>query len=153
MNYAEIHRYDIANGPGVRVSLFVSGCPHHCKGCFNAITWDKEYGKPFTKQEEDEIIEALKPDYISGFSVLGGEPLALYNINGVKNICKRIKEEVKKPIWIWTGYIYEKLSKEQKEVLKYADVLVDGPFIEELKDYKIQYAGSSNQRVINLNKQ
>lgn len=151
MNYAEIHYFDIANGPGVRVSLFVSGCPHHCKGCFNAVTWDKEYGKPFTRENENEIIHFLNNfDYIEGFSVLGGEPLAPYNLEGVKNICKRVKEETGKPIWMWTGYVYENLSDEQKDILEYVDVLIDGPFIEEMKDYKIQYAGSSNQRVLRL---
>lgn len=150
MNYAEIHKFDIANGPGVRVSLFVSGCPHHCKGCFNSETWPKEYGQEFTDETMKELLELLKPDYIEGFSVLGGEPLAPYNVDKVKEIVKRIKEETRKPIWLWTGYIYENLNEKQKEVLKYVDTLIEGPFVEELKDYKIQYAGSSNQRVLRL---
>lgn len=155
MRYADIHMYDIANGPGIRVSLFVSGCSHKCKHCFNQVAWDYNYGKDFTRETENEIIHFLKYDYIEGLSVLGGEPLDPKNIDVVLSFLKRIKSENKKPIWLWTGYTYEYLYDnvpQFEELTKYVDVLIDGEFVEGLKDYRLKYRGSSNQRVIDLSK-
>ena len=130
MNYAEIKKVDIANGPGVRVSLFVSGCRNHCKGCFNPETWDFDYGRPFTRETEDEIIEALRPSWIQGLSILGGEPTEEENAG------------------LYSGYTYEALR--DKEILTLVDVLVDGPFLLELKDAGLAFRGSRNQRIIDL---
>ncbi|MBR4874817.1 MAG: anaerobic ribonucleoside-triphosphate reductase activating protein [Clostridia bacterium] len=159
MNYSAIKPYDVANGVGVRVSLFVSGCTHHCKGCFNPETWDFNFGKEFTKEQEDEIIEALKPSYIKGFSLLGGEPFEPQNQEVLAPFLKRIKETYpEKTIWCYTGYLLdEELLKESraktentKEMLSYIDVLVDGEFHEEEKDLSIRFRGSRNQRIIDV---
>ncbi len=160
MNYAEIKKYDIANGTGVRVSLFVSGCTHHCKNCFNQIAWDFKYGKEFTDQTADELIEALSHDYITGLTLLGGEPMEPENQRGLLPFIKRLKEELpKKTIWCFTGYILENdiLSgrahiEVTDELISYFDVLVDGPFIEQLKDITLKFRGSSNQRLIDMKK-
>ncbi len=159
MNYGEIKKCDIANGEGVRVSLFVSGCTHHCKGCFNEETWDFNFGKPFTKDTQDEIIKALAPSYISGLSLLGGEPFERPNQIELLPLLKRVKEMYpKKNIWCYTGYLFNKelLSDSRArgeytdEMLKFIDVLVDGKFIEELKDISLAFCGSSNQRIIDV---
>lgn len=159
MNYCEIKNCDIANGLGVRVSLFVSGCTHHCKGCFNEDTWDFNYGKPFTKEIEDQIIEYLKPDYIQGLSLLGGEPFEKANQRVLLPFLKRVKKAYPdKTIWCYSGYLLdEELLKESRarceatdEMLSLIDVLVDGEFVEELKDISLKFKGSSNQRVIDL---
>jgi len=159
MNYANIKYCDIANGPGVRVSLFVSGCRHHCKNCFNQETWDFLFGKPFTEEVLINLIDNLKYDYISGFSLLGGEPFEPENQKSLVNILKVIKNTYpEKSIWCWTGWNLDKeLSKGGSkyteytdEMLSYIDVLVDGPFIEELKNVKLVFRGSSNQRIIDL---
>lgn len=159
MNYADIKEFDVANGTGVRVSLFVSGCTHHCKGCFNEATWDFNYGNYFTKENEDKIIEFLAPDYIQGFSILGGEPFEYINQLGLLPLVKRIKEKYpSKNIWCYTGYDYEKdilgemtqKWETTKELLSYIDILVDGEFVEELKDLKLRFKGSSNQRIIDV---
>lgn len=161
MNYATIKKCDVANGPGVRVSLFVSGCSHHCKGCFNREAWDYNYGNAFTDKEENEVMEALKPDYIKGLSLLGGEPLDLKNQEGLLPIVKKAKELYPdKPIWCYTGYLFDKqvigeMSKNNEttnELLKYIDYVVDGQFVEGLKDPKLQFRGSSNQRIIDVQK-
>lgn len=161
MNYGTIKKYDIADGPGVRVSLFVSGCRHHCKGCFNAETWDFQYGKPYTKETEREILEALKPDYIAGFTVLGGEPFEPENQVEVVKILKKVREVYpEKTIWCYTGYLYDVdlieggkvYTDVTKEMLSYIDTLVDGEFIEEQKDISLQFRGSRNQRIIELSK-
>lgn len=161
MNYATIKKCDVANGPGVRVSLFVSGCSHHCKGCFNREAWDYNYGNAFTDKEENEVMEALKPDYIKGLSLLGGEPLDLKNQEGLLPIVKKAKELYPdKPIWCYTGYLFDKqvigeMSKNNEttnELLKYIDYVVDGQFVEGLKDPKLQFRGSSNQRIIDVKK-
>lgn len=150
MNYAKIKKIDIANGPGVRVSLFVSGCRNHCKGCFNPETWDFNYGKPFTMRVIDEILEALAPEHIAGLTVLGGDPMEPENIIGVDALCRAVKEKYPdKTIWIYTGYVYERL-KNVVNVMDYIDVLVDGPFIEGLKDISLRFRGSSNQRIIDI---
>jgi anaerobic ribonucleoside-triphosphate reductase activating protein len=149
MNYAEIKKVDIANGPGVRVSLFVSGCRNHCKGCFNPETWDFDYGRPFTRETEDEIIEALRPSWIQGLSILGGEPTEEENAAVLIPFLKRVRAALPdKDIWLYSGYTYEALR--DKEILTLADVLVDGPFLLELKDAGLAFRGSRNQRIIDL---
>ena len=149
MNYAEIKKVDIANGPGVRVSLFVSGCRNHCKGCFNPETWDFDYGRPFTKETEDEIIEALRPSWIQGLSILGGEPTEEENAAVLIPFLKRVRAALPdKDIWLYSGYTYDSLR--DKEILTLADVLVDGPFLLELKDAGLAFRGSRNQRIIDL---
>ena len=161
MNYGEIKKHDIANGLGVRVSLFVSGCTHHCKGCFNSETWDFNYGKPFTKETEKEIIDALKPSFIKGLTLLGGEPFEKANQRVLLPFLKKVKEIYPdKNIWCYSGYLLdEELLKDSRarcevtdEMLSYIDVLVDGEFVEELKDISLKFRGSSNQRVIDLKK-
>lgn len=150
MRYAQIRKMDISNGPGIRVSIFVQGCEFHCKGCFNSSTWDFNGGKEFTNETMDYLF-SLVNEHIAGLSVLGGEPLNPKNVETVLEICKRFKELFPgKSIWLWTGYRFEGLDEQQKEVLKWVDVLVDGQFIEELKDFRLKYCGSSNQRVIHL---
>ena len=149
MNYAEIKKVDIANGPGVRVSLFVSGCRNHCKGCFNPETWDFDYGRPFTRETEDEIIEALRPSWIQGLSILGGEPTEEENAAVLIPFLKRVRAALPdKDIWLYSGYTYEALL--DKEILTLADVLVDGPFLLEQKDAGLAFRGSRNQRIIDL---
>ncbi len=159
MYYGMIKKYDIADGPGVRVSLFVSGCRHHCKGCFNAETWDFCYGQPYTKEVEREILEALAPDYIAGFTVLGGEPFEPENQVEVVTLLKKVRETYPdKTIWCYTGYLYDVDLIEEgkvytpvtKEMLSYIDVLVDGEFIEAQKDLMLEFRGSKNQRIIHL---
>lgn len=161
VNYGTIKKYDIADGPGVRVSLFVSGCRHHCKGCFNAETWDFHYGKPYTEETEREILEALKPDYIAGFTVLGGEPFEPENQMEVVKLLKKVREVYpEKTIWCYTGYLYDVdlieggkvYTDVTKEMLSYIDTLVDGEFIEEQKDISLPFRGSRNQRIIELSK-
>ena len=149
MNYAEIKKVDIANGPGVRVSLFVSGCRNHCKGCFNPETWDFDYGRPFNRETEDEIIEALRPSWIQGLSILGGEPTEEENAAVLIPFLKRVRAALPdKDIWLYSGYTYEALR--DKEILTLADVLVDGPFLLEQKDAGLAFRGSRNQRIIDL---
>jgi anaerobic ribonucleoside-triphosphate reductase activating protein len=157
MNYAEIKKCDVANGPGVRVSLFVSGCTHHCKECFNPETWDFSFGKPFTQDTIDEILTALSPDYIKGLTLLGGEPFERQNQQGLLPLLRQVSERYpEKSIWCFTGYDYEKDImatmypewEETKEMLSYLDVLVDGEFQIDKKDLGLVFKGSSNQRTI-----
>ncbi|MFA7636846.1 MAG: anaerobic ribonucleoside-triphosphate reductase activating protein [Monoglobales bacterium] len=160
MNYAEIKKRDIANGRGVRVSLFVSGCRHCCDGCFNPETWDFSYGKPFTRETEDEIISALTPDYIEGLTVLGGEPFEPENQPAVLNLLKRIRSELPgKTIWCYSGYMFEELSGAipspaftdiTKDILSLTDILVDGEFVLGLKNISLKFRGSENQRIIDV---
>lgn len=158
MKYAEIKKYDIANGTGVRVSLFVSGCRHQCKNCFNQIAWDFNYGKEFDLKVQKELIEALKYDYITGLSLLGGEPLEPENQRGLVSFLKKVKEVYpNKTIWCYSGFIFETEIKKGRahiectdELLSYLDVLVDGRFVEELKDITLKFRGSSNQRLIDV---
>lgn len=159
MNYATIKSYDVANGPGVRVSLFVSGCTHHCKGCFNAETWDFNYGKPFTPEVEDQIIDYLKPWYIRGFSLLGGEPFEPENQKALLGLMRRIRETYpEKSVWCYTGYDYEKdiLAgrlgdwETTRELLSCIDILVDGEFHQSEKDLTLRFKGSRNQRIIDV---
>ena len=149
MNYCGLKKNDIANGDGVRVSLFVSGCRNHCKGCHNPEAWDFGYGQPFTKETEDEIIEALRPSWIHGFSVLGGEPCEKENETALIPFLRRLRSELPmKDIWLYSGYTYEMLQND--EILKYVDVLVDGPFLQEQKDISLTFRGSRNQRILRL---
>lgn len=157
MNYGEIKKYDIADGPGVRVSLFVSGCRHHCKGCFNEETWDFDFGKPYTKETEAEILKALDHKYIAGLTLLGGEPFEPENQPVLVELLRKVRELYpEKSIWSYTGFVYEKDLLEggrahtevTEEMLSYIDTLVDGPFIEEQKDITLQFRGSRNQRLL-----
>lgn len=149
MNYGRINKTDIANGPGVRVSLFVSGCRNRCKGCFNPETWDFNYGETFTEDAFREIYEAMSPDHIAGLTILGGDPMEPENIEMITLISKNIKDWFPdKTIWIYTGYKYEDLK--DLAIMRYIDVLVDGQFIESKKDISLQFKGSSNQRIIDI---
>ena len=149
MNYCGIKKTDIANGPGVRVSLFVSGCRNHCPGCFQPETWDFDYGEPFTKETEDEIITALRPAWIQGLSILGGEPMEPENQKALLPFLRRVKEVCPdKDVWIYTGYRIDDVGT--SPLLSYADTVVDGPFMEEEKDMSLAFRGSRNQRIIRL---
>ena len=188
MNYGNIKNYDIANGEGVRTSLFVSGCTHHCKNCFNQETWDFNYGKPFTKEVEDEILKSLEHERINGLTLLGGEPMEPANQQALLPFVKRVKAKFpNKTIWCYSGYLFDKEllcenldyadgkthqtaapklvemlinGKKQmvsrahtpitKELLSYIDILVDGEFVQDLKDITLRFKGSSNQRVIDV---
>lgn len=159
MNYAEIKTLDIANGPGIRLSLFVSGCTHRCPGCFNAQAWDFDYGKPFTEETIDYIIDTLSFGPYKGVTFLGGEPLERVNQQGLLPLARKLKEVYPdKTIWCFTGYELErdimgrmmKEWPETEELLSYIDVLVDGPFIEALKNICLTFRGSENQRIIKL---
>lgn len=162
MNYASIKKTDIANGVGVRVSLFVSGCTHHCKECFNPETWNFEYGDPFTKEVEEELLEALKPSHIKGLTLLGGEPLEPVNQRGLIAFLRKVKERFPdKTIWCYTGYTLERdlWGEEGKahcevtdELLGLLDILVDGEFMIEKKDIRLKFRGSSNQRILDVKK-
>lgn len=161
MNYATIKKTDVANGPGVRVSLFVSGCTHHCKGCFNQEAWDFQYGQPYTQATEEEILTALAPSYITGLTLLGGEPFEPANQAALLPLLRRVRAQLpEKTIWAYTGYVLEpdlltgKLGDWAitREILSYLDVLVDGPFVLAQKDISLRFRGSSNQRLIDLPK-
>ena len=161
MNFSAIKTHDVANGIGVRVSLFVSGCTHHCKECFNPETWDFNYGEPFTCEQETQILDALKPAFIKGFSLLGGEPFEPVNQRTLVSLLKKIKKAYpEKTIWCYTGYVLDReLLKESRarcevtdEMLSYIDVLVDGEFIAEQKDLNLRFRGSTNQRIIDVQK-
>ena len=159
MNYGTIKKNDIANGEGVRVSLFVSGCTHHCRNCFNEEAWDFSYGNPFTPETEEEMLDALSPDYINGLTLLGGEPLEPENQRALLPFLKRVRERFpEKDIWCYTGYLMDKELLEESRarcevtdrMLGMIDVLVDGRFVEGLKDISLPFRGSSNQRIIDV---
>ena len=161
MNYGAIKKHDVANGLGVRVSLFVSGCTHHCPECFNEEAWDFAYGQPFTKAAEEEIIAALKPEYIRGFSLLGGEPFEPANQEVLVTLIRRIRSELPgKTIWMYTGFIYDKdlipggrrYTAATDEILDNIDILVDGPYVEELRNITLKFRGSENQRILDMKK-
>ena len=161
MNYADIKKIDVANGEGVRVSVFVSGCNHHCKGCFNQCAWDFNYGKEFSEKEEQQIIDYMNHDYISGLSLLGGEPIEPRNQEGLLPLVKKVKKKFpNKNIWCYTGFDFEKdvvgkMAKDNettRELLKYIDVIVDGKFEEDKRDLKLQFRGSSNQKIVDVKK-
>lgn len=157
MNYADIKQYDVANGPGVRVSVFVSGCTHYCKGCFNKEAWDFNYGKPFTEETIQTVLTYLKPSYVKGLTILGGEPLEPENQPEVLRLLQAVKKQYpEKSVWMFSGYDFEKdvLNRmwqeipETKEILSCLEVLVDGEFVESLKNLSLRFKGSSNQRTI-----
>lgn len=159
MNYADIKQYDIANGPGVRISLFVSGCTHHCKGCFNQEAWDFNYGTLFSSGTIKTILEYMKPDYVRGLTLLGGEPFEHTNQFGLLPLVRAVKERYpNKSIWCYTGYLFDEailknmvpIWPETTELLSYIDVLVDGPFIEEQHEVGLRFRGSANQRIIRV---
>ncbi len=158
MNYAVIKKNDIANGSGVRVSLFVSGCRHHCKNCFNSEAWDFNYGKPYTEETEKEILDAIDHSYVSGLSLLGGEPFEPENRPELIKLCQAFRKRFpEKDIWCYSGFTLEQLQSDEirdpetaKALLAELDILVDGKFVEELKDISLQFRGSSNQRIIKL---
>ncbi|MGN0487271.1 MAG: anaerobic ribonucleoside-triphosphate reductase activating protein [Acutalibacteraceae bacterium] len=161
MNYATIKRFDVANGPGVRVSLFVSGCTHRCKNCFNSEAWDFNYGEKFTDEVLSSIIKSLRPDYIRGFSLLGGEPFDPHNQPVLVDVLKKVKAVYpQKDVWCYTGYDFEKDllsgrlcdSSITMGMLENIDILVDGKFVEELKNLTLRFKGSSNQRIIDVKK-
>ena len=159
MNYATIKNCDIANGPGVRISLFVSGCTHKCKGCFNEVAWDFEYGQPFTQETVDYILSLLAPVYVKGLTLLGGEPFEPQNQPALVDLLRQVKAKYpEKSIWAFSGYLFDRdmlpgrLGDAEilKEFLSYLDVLVDGPFVESKKDLTLRFRGSSNQRLIDV---
>lgn len=160
MNYCNIHPRDIANGVGVRVALFVSGCRNHCKNCFQPETWDFNYGDPFTEAVEDRILEELSPFFVDGLTVLGGEPFEQENQRGLLPFLKRVRAELPdKTIWAYSGFTWEQLTGQSParcrcevtdELLSLLDVLVDGPFVEEQKDISLQFRGSANQRILDV---
>ena len=161
MYYGEIKNFDIANGEGVRVSLFVSGCTHHCHNCFNRETWDFHFGQPFTEETEEMLLQELAPDYINGLSLLGGEPFEPQNQAALLPFLRRVREKYPdKNIWCYTGYLFDKeLLGESRarcestdEMLSLIDVLVDGEFVQELYNISLQFRGSSNQRIIDVKK-
>lgn len=161
MKYAGIKEYDIANGPGIRFSLFVSGCTHHCPGCFNPLTWDFNYGDDFTQETEDYIIEKVGQECYQGMTLLGGEPMEPVNQKRLLPLVKRFKETYpEKDLWCFSGYLFDKeilghfakIMPETKELLSYIDVLVDGEFILAKKDITLLFKGSSNQRTIDVQK-
>ena len=159
MNYATFRTHDVANGPGVRVSLFVSGCTHRCPGCFNEVAWDFGYGQPFTQQTIDKILDMLKPNYIKGLTLLGGEPFEPQNQPAIVELLRQIKQKYPgKSIWAFSGYLFDKDilpgnlgdPAVTREYLSYLDVLVDGPFVQAKKDLTLRFRGSSNQRLIDV---
>ena len=158
MNYASIKNCDIANGPGVRVSLFVSGCTHHCKGCFNEVAWDFAYGQPFTEETQQQLLNMMKPAYIKGLTLLGGEPFEPQNQGPIVEFLRKLKAAYpEKSVWAFSGYTYDKIISGAlgdpditREYLSYLDVLVDGPFIEEKKNLALRFRGSENQRLIDM---
>ena len=160
MHYSGIKTYSIENGTGVRVSLFVSGCRHHCKGCFNEETWDFCHGTPFTKEVEEQIIEAMKPDYMAGITLLGGDPGEVENQEALLPLLRRIRQELpNKTVWMYTGYLLEDFRPKKRawceateEFLRCCDVVVDGPFLLEKKNLSIKFRGSENQRIIDMKK-
>ena len=150
MNYAQIRKLDISNGKGVGVSLFVQGCPIHCLNCFNKNTWDPNGGKPWTPEVEEQFFDLVNRDFIKRVSILGGEPLCNWNAAAVKDILLKIPKTKTK--WLYTGYRWESLTREQQRTATLADYVVDGPYMDNLKDMRLEFRGSSNQRIIDVKK-
>lgn len=159
MNYATIKNCDIANGPGVRISLFVSGCTHRCPGCFNEVAWDFQYGQPFTQDTVKSILAMLRPDYIRGLTLLGGEPFEPQNQGPLLDLLRQVKDAYpSKSVWAYSGYLYEKdllsgrlgVPEITMEILRLLDVLVDGPFLISQKNLSLRFRGSNNQRLIDI---
>ena len=152
MKYNIVRKMDISNGPGVRVSVFMQGCEFHCKNCFNPETWSFENGKDFTQGTIDEVLNLCNQDYIKGLSILGGEPMHPKNIDGTTKLAKAFKEKYpNKNLWVWSGFKFDEDLKD-KEVMKYVDVLVDGRYVDEMHNPNLKWRGSSNQRVIDVQK-
>lgn len=152
MRYNKIRKMDIADGPGVRVSIFFQGCAFHCKNCFNPETWDFDGGQEFTDKEIEKIIELAKPEHIAGLSILGGEPMHPKNIKATTMLAKKFKEVYPdKTVWAWSGFLFDEYLKD-KEVVNYLDVVVDGQFVDELRNPTLKWRGSANQRVIDVKK-
>ena len=151
MNFAQIRKYDVANGTGIRTVIFVTGCTHNCRNCFNKDYQDFNYGEVWTDAETEKVIEYLEDDNVSGLTLLGGEPMQ--NLELIE-VLKSVRARVNKPIWVYSGYTYEEIleNKKRTELLELCDVLVDGRFVEELKDLKLKFRGSSNQRIIDVKK-
>lgn len=153
MKYAQIRKMDISNGEGIGISLFTQGCPFHCKDCFNPETWDFDGGIEYTKETEETIINLMKPDYIKRISILGGEPLIERNIKSLKELFLKIRKIYpSKKIWVYTGNLFEDILNKYPDLLKLIDILVDGPFQTRNKDFKLKWRGSSNQRIIDVQK-
>ena len=153
MKYAQIREMDVTNGNGIGVALFTQGCPYHCKNCFNPETWDFDTGIDWTEETENNIIELLKPEYITRLSILGGEPLIERNIEPLTALLKRVKSIYPdKQVWLYTGGDFEVLEGLYEEIFQYIAVLIDGRYIDDLRDYKLKWRGSSNQRVIDVQK-
>lgn len=160
MNFGQIYYADVANGPGCRTSFFVSGCRHHCKGCFNAETWNFDYGHLYTDEVENELVESIKESYIDGISILGGEPMEPENQPYIKKLVERVRKEVpESKTWVYSGYTWEELTDENNkschtadtmDILRNIDVLVDGEFHEDEKDITLLFRGSANQRLIDV---
>jgi len=152
MHYAQIRKYDTANGPGIRTSLFVSGCTHNCPGCFNPEYLKFNYGKPWSQAVENEFLKMITEPQIKGVTILGGEPLDQIQDDDLLNLLKRIKAETGKNIWLYSGYTFEQIlqNEKQKELLFWCDVLVDGLFVLARRDLKLKFRGSSNQRIIDV---
>lgn len=152
MRYNKIRKMDIANGPGVRVSIFMQGCEFHCKNCFNQETWGFDGGEEFTDETIEKVLNACDKEYVEGLSILGGEPMHPKNIEGTTKLAKAFKEKFpNKTLWVWSGFTFEKYLKD-KPVLNYVDVLVDGQYVDELHNPTLKWKGSSNQRVIDVKK-
>ena len=153
MKYAQIREMDVTNGNGIGVALFTQGCPYHCKNCFNPETWDFNKGTDWTKETENKIIELLKPEYITRLTILGGEPLIERNIEPLTALLKRVKDIYpNKQVWLYTGGDFEVLEGLYEEIFQYIDILIDGRYIDDLRDYKLKWRGSSNQRIIDVQK-
>lgn len=153
MKYAQIRKMDVTNGNGIGVALFTQGCPYHCKNCFNPETWDFNKGTDWTKETENKIIELLKPEYITRLTILGGEPLIERNIEPLTALLKRVKGIYPdKQVWLYTGGDFEALEGLYEEIFQYIDILIDGRYIDNLRDYKLKWRGSSNQRIIDVQK-
>lgn len=151
MKYAQIREMDVTNGNGIGVALFTQGCPYHCKNCFNPETWDFNKGTDWTKETENKIIELLKPEYITRLTILGGEPLIERNIEPLTALLKRVKDIYPdKQVWLYTGGDFEVLEGLYEEIFQYIDILIDGRYIDDLRDYKLKWRGSSNQRIIDV---
>ena len=152
MRYAQMRRYDVANGVGIRTTLFVSGCHFHCKNCFNSEYRPFEYGEEYTDAEMQKFIDMGKVDNVTGYSILGGEPMDQLSDNMLLKTVQEIKKQTGKTIWMWSGWTYENMNEKQREILKYVDVLVDGQFVDEKKNLKLLFRGSENQRIIDVPK-
>ena len=152
MRYAQMRRYDVANGVGIRTTLFVSGCHFHCKNCINSEYWPFEYGEEYTDVEMQKFIDMGKVDNVTGYSILGGEPMDQLSDNMLLKTVQEIKKQTGKTIWMWSGWTYENMNEKQREILKYVDVLVDGQFVDEKKNLKLLFRGSENQRIIDVPK-